>query len=129
MYTLYFDGCSKGNPGPAGAGYVIVNDEGEEMMSGRKFLGNATNNIAEYKALIFGLKNAVSNNITNLNVKGDSKLIIEQVTLRWKCKSENLKPLLKKCLEYVKLFDDVTFEWIPRDENKRADILCNLALP
>ncbi len=128
MYTLYFDGCSKGNPGPSGAGYVIMNDKGEEICSGSKSLGNATNNIAEYKALIYGLSNAVSNNIINLDVKGDSKLVINQVSLQWKCKAKHLKPLLKECLQLVRLLDNVTFEHIPRNENKRADILCNLAL-
>nr|QBK93949.1 MAG: ribonuclease H [Pithovirus LCPAC406] len=130
MYTLYFDGCSKGNPGPSGTGYVIIydDDDDKELYFGMEFLGHATNNVAEYKALIFGLKDAQKNNITQLVVKGDSKLIIKQVSLQWKCKAEHLKPLLKECLQLVKQIGKVTFEWIPRSENKRADNLCNLAL-
>ena len=129
MYTLYFDGCSKGNPGPSGAGYVIMNDEdGKELYFGMDFLGHTTNNVAEYKALIFGLKDAQRNNIVRLHVKGDSKLIINQVSLQWRCKADHLKPLLRECLQLIKQIGRVTFEHIPRNENKRADTLCNLAL-
>nr|QBK92957.1 MAG: ribonuclease H [Pithovirus LCPAC403] len=128
MYTLYFDGCSKGNPGSSGAGYSILDEDGKECSSGYEYLGDQTNNYAEYSALIIGLKEADNIFVKHLHVKGDSKLVIEQMSCRWKCRSKNLAPLYTSCINYLRKFNSVTFEHIPRNENKRADLLANMAV-
>jgi ribonuclease HI len=124
-YTLFFDGCAKCNPGPAGAGAVIYKNN-IEIWGDSKFVGTSeTNNVAEYSALIFGLRKALKLNINKIHVKGDSKLIIEQVKGHYKCKSDNLKEYYEKAKELSKKFDKISFEHVYRDFNKRADELSN----
>jgi len=79
-YTLFFDGCSKGNPGPSGAGAVIYDENNNEIAAILSFVGlKETNNVAEYSGLLLGLNEAIKKNISTLLVKGDSKLVIEQL--------------------------------------------------
>ena len=85
MFTLYFDGASRSNPGPASYGGVIY-ENGVERYTYKKYIGSTTNNVAEYKALLNGLLLAKEKSITRLAVYGDSKLVIEQVTGNWKSK-------------------------------------------
>ena len=124
MYSLYFDGCSKGNPGKAGAGFVIYLDD-VEVASGSKYLGKQTNNVAEYSGLILGLQKAFELGIVNLNVYGDSMLVIKQMMGKYKVNSPSIKPYYEKAKE-IKI--NATFSHIYREKNARADELANQAL-
>jgi ribonuclease HI len=127
-YKLQFDGCSKSNPGLAGAGAVIYNLD-EEISAQIHFVGNnATNNVAEYTGLIIGLKEAINLNVKTLLVQGDSMLVIKQMKGEYKVKSENLIHLYNEAKELEKMFDSIEFEHIYRENNKRADELSNLAI-
>ena len=128
-YKLQFDGCSKSNPGIAGAGCVIYNKLNEEISAKIKFVGNnKTNNFAEYVGLIIGLKEAINLNIKSLLVEGDSMLVIKQMKGEYKVKSTNLLDLYNEAKELEKKFEFVMFSHIYRDDNKRADELSNLAI-
>jgi ribonuclease HI len=126
-FTLNFDGASKGNPGLSGAGMVIY-ENGKEIWSSCKFVGYKTNNQAEYSALIFGLKGALSLGIKTLTVLGDSLLVINQVNNVYKVKSPILHELYKEAQSLKTEFDYIEFNHVYRDYNKRADELSNLAL-
>jgi ribonuclease HI len=125
QYVLFFDGCAKSNPGLAGSGAVIYKNN-VEIWGDSKFVGtNETNNVAEYMGLIFGLRKAVKLNISTIHVKGDSKLIIEQMKGHYKCKSDNLKDYHEKAKEIANKFTKITYEHVYREFNKRADELSN----
>lgn len=126
-FTLNFDGASKGNPGLSGAGMVIYRNN-EEIWSSCKFVGCKTNNQAEYSALIFGLKGALSLGIKTLSVLGDSLLVINQVNNVYKVKSPILHELYKEAQSLKTQFDYIEFNHVYREYNKRADELSNLAL-
>lgn len=127
-YKLQFDGCSKSNPGIAGAGAVIYKFS-EEISNKIKFVGNnSTNNVAEYTGLIIGLEEAITLGIKTLLVEGDSMLVIKQMKGEYKVKSSNLIDLYNKANELSKKFDNIYFKHIYRVNNKRADELSNLAL-
>lgn len=124
MYSLYFDGCSKGNPGKAGAGFVLYCGE-LEIATGSKYLGKQTNNVAEYSGLILGLQKAVEMGIEELNVYGDSMLVIKQMSGKFKVNSPSIKPYYEKAKE-IKI--NATFAHIYREKNAKADELANQAL-
>ena len=127
-YKLQFDGCSKDNPGIAGAGAVIYKFN-EEISSKIKFVGNnSTNNVAEYTGLIIGLKEAITLGIKKLMVEGDSMLVIKQMNREYKVKSTNLIDLYNQANDLSKQFDKIYFKHIYRENNKRADELSNLAI-
>jgi ribonuclease HI len=126
-YTLYFDGCSKGNPGKAGAGSVMYKD-GAEIWAKSEYLDNQTNNYAEYMGLINGLKYATSNDISKLTVYGDSMLIIKQMRGEYAVKSTNLMKLHSEAKNLKMSFKEVEFLHVYRDGNKRADELANMGL-
>ena len=140
IYTLFFDGCSKGNPGRSGAGAVIyyngnINEfdvgVGDEIWAEASFVGlKETNNVAEYTGLIRGLERAVEIGIRRLTVKGDSKLIIEQMKGAYQVKSANLMLHYSKAKKLASLtnFDKIDFIHVYRNENKRADELSNQGL-
>jgi ribonuclease HI len=127
-YTLYFDGCSKGNPGLSGAGAVIYLNN-DELWYDSKFISkNQTNNYAEYSGLVLGLKEAVKLKIKRLNVKGDSLLVIKQMQGKYKVNSPNIIPLFDEAKKLSGNFDFIQFAHVYREHNKRADELSNLAL-
>ena len=127
-YSLYFDGCSKGNPGPAGAGFVLYQGS-REILSKSEFISeHDTNNVAEYHALVLGLKKSLSYGIRRLTVYGDSLLVIKQVTGKYKVNSHNLKQYHDYAIELAKQFEFIRFEHVLREKNKRADELANLSL-
>ncbi len=126
-YTLNFDGCSKGNPGLAGIGVVIYN-KGIEIHSAYKFIGIKTNNQSEYSALIFGLQEAIKMEIDQISIFGDSQIVINQINGLFKIKSDNLLELNKEANELKKQFKYIEFNHVPREKNKRADELSNIAL-
>ena len=128
MYSLYFDGASRKNPGPASFGGVIYNESGEELDTYYKFIGTATNNVAEYCGLLAGLHRARDLNIKELKVFGDSNLIIQQVTGKWKVKNDNLRAIYNQIKEVEPFFTVITYQHVYRKDNKRADQLANIAL-
>lgn len=127
-YVLFFDGCSKGNPGKAGCGAVIY-ENNVEIFSKAVFVGKKeTNNYAEYMGLIVGLENAIIKKIKVLTVKGDSMLVIKQMNGLYKVKSPNLIPLFEFAKQLEIKFDKITYTHVYRNNNKRADELSNIAL-
>lgn len=128
-HTLYFDGCSKGNPGSAGAGAVIYNENGDHIYSISYFVGDKeTNNVAEYTGLIIGLQKAIQMNIKQLAVNGDSQLVIKQMKGLYQVKSPTLNTLYKQAKILEKQIDRVTYNHVYRKENAVADKLANAAL-
>ena len=127
-YTLFFDGCSKGNPGPAGAGAVLYHGN-TEIWSRSIFVGNnSTNNVAEYTGLIIGLHEAVNKNIKELIVKGDSMLVIKQMKGEYKVNSKDMQRLYENAKGFEKCFDKIVYEHVYRNYNARADQLSNEGL-
>lgn len=127
-YLMQFDGCSKGNPGKAGSGAVIYKNK-NEIWGKSLFIGDKnTNNEAEYIGLIIGLEEALNMGIQNLNVEGDSLLIIKQMKGEYKVKSENLYKLYEKAKKLEEQFISISYNHVYRDKNKRADALSNMAL-
>ncbi|MFK0279588.1 bifunctional RNase H/acid phosphatase [Streptomyces sp. NPDC090499] len=128
-FIVEADGGSRGNPGPAGYGAVVVDaTSGETLAEAAEYLGVVTNNVAEYRGLLAGLRAAHDLDPTaTVHVRMDSKLVVEQMSGRWKIKHPDMKPL---ATEASRVFpaDQVTYEWIPRAENKHADRLANEAM-
>ena len=123
-YTLYFDGCSKGNPGISGAGAIIFDNNGYKIYEKSIYVGDKiTNNIAEYNGLILGLNAAIDLKIKNLIIKGDSLLIISQMNGKYKINHN--KELYNKAIELKNKIDKTEFIHIYRDENILADKLAN----
>jgi len=124
-FVLFFDGCSKGNPGMSGAGAVIYKN-GIEIYNESVFVGTKeTNNKAEYTGLIIGLNEAIKRNIKNLNVKGDSEFVIKQMKGEYKVKSSNIIESYQTAKKLEKQFHSIKFEHVYRENNKRADQLSN----
>lgn len=127
-YVLMFDGGSRGNPGPSGAGYVIYCYD-EEIAYGFQYVGAATNNIAEYTGLICGLLAAAEIGIEKLVIKGDSLLVLNQLTGVWAIKAPNLVPLYDEAKGILaEYFPDAIVQHVKRAHNKRADELANNAM-
>lgn len=127
-YSLYFDGCSKGNPGLAGAGGVIYKND-VEILTYAYFLGNnKTNNEAEYSSLLMGIEEAIKIGIKSLYVYGDSQLVINQVLGKYKINSTKLKEYYNNINKKISFFDKIIFTHVLRNKNKRADELSNIAL-
>jgi ribonuclease HI len=128
IHTMYFDGCSKGNPGIAGAGATIYNNH-KEIWAGYSFVGKkSTNNEAEYNGLILGLQKAIEMNIPKLYVNGDSQLIIYQMSGKYKCNSRKLLPLYETAKNLEKNFEHIEYGHVLRKLNHRADELSNIAI-
>ena len=122
----YFDGASRGNPGEAGAGALLLDGGGSPLWTCAVPLGKKTNNEAEYMALLFLLEEADRREIAAA-IAGDSQLVVNQVTGRWKIKEPRLRELAERAIELLKKTGS-TLEWIPREENTAADRLSNEAL-
>jgi probable phosphoglycerate mutase len=128
VITAYFDGGARSNPGPAGYGVFVVDDQGAVLAELYEPLGTATNNVAEYRGLIAALQWAADRELKQLIVKGDSQLIIEQMRGNYKVKHEGLKPLYLRARLLVMQIGDVRFEHVRREQNTEADRLSNLAM-
>ncbi|MBP2320629.1 putative phosphoglycerate mutase [Kibdelosporangium banguiense] len=123
------DGGSRGNPGPAGYGAVVFDAATHEVLAERSAgIGMATNNVAEYGGLIAGLTAAADLGATEVEVRMDSKLVVEQMSGRWQVKHPAMQPLAAQARSLAGKFDRITFEWIPRERNKHADRLANEAM-
>ncbi|WP_060178267.1 bifunctional RNase H/acid phosphatase [Streptomyces sp. IMTB 1903] len=128
-FVVEADGGSRGNPGPAGYGAVVLDPaSGETLAERAEFIGVATNNVAEYKGLIAGLTAARDlASDAEVLVRMDSKLVVEQMSGRWKIKHPDMKPLAAEAARILPRAQ-VTYEWIPRERNKHADRLANEAM-
>ncbi|MFB1062834.1 ribonuclease HI [Natrinema sp. H-ect4] len=124
---VYFDGGSRGNPGPAGIGWVIVTGDGIVAENGET-IGTATNNQAEYEALIAGLEAARDYDYDEVHVRGDSELIVKQVRGEYDTNNPELREKRVTVHELLQSFDEWTLEYVPREANDRADGLVNEAL-
>ena len=133
-YILYTDGGSRGNPGPAGIGVVIVNEKGDVLKKYGEVIGETTNNEAEYTALIFGLKKLKQifgkgeMKKAQLEVKMDSELIVKQINHEYKIEEPNLQKLFLQVWNLMLDFGSIKFVSIPREQNKEADKMVNEAL-
>lgn len=123
------DGGARGNPGPAGYGAVVLDPVTEEVLAERaEGVGITTNNVAEYEGLIAGLRAAQELGATDVEVRMDSKLVVEQMSGRWKIKHPAMQPLAREAAGLVRDIGTVSFGWIPRERNRRADALANQAM-
>jgi len=127
-HTLRTDGGARGNPGPAGAGFVLEAPDGTVVRSGGRFLGETTNNVAEYEALIWGLKTALDEGVTEIEVRADSELVVRQVNGHYKCKNAGLVPLHRTACDLLRRFARSRVVHVRREENVAADELANAAM-
>ena len=127
MYKIYCDGASRSNPGEASIGVSIQYDE-QEVDTIAKKIGVATNNVAEYEGLRTALDYCDKNNLKNVQIYLDSLLVVQQVNGKYKVKSKNLKDLYNQCTDLIKKIDNLEIYHVPREQNKRADELANIAL-
>ncbi len=125
---LYADGAARGNPGPAGAGAVIVSPEGHIVAKVGKYLGENTNNVAEYMGLILGLKRAKAMGIKELEVLSDSELMVRQLNGEYAVKADHLRPLHEEAKALLKSFPEIAVRHIPREDNAAADEMSNRAI-
>lgn len=128
LYRLEFDGASKGNPGKAGAGAVLRYPDGSVAYTLKEGVGVATNNVAEYRALIRGLKVCLDKGIDRIHVRGDSNLVCMQVQDKWKTRNENIVELSKEAKELKAKFREFHIEHVLREFNSEADALANAAI-
>lgn len=127
---IQFDGGSRGNPGKAGSGVVVMNNR-QQRWEGYKYLGDMkTNNEAEYEGLIMGLQYVIHHGLGDkaIMIQGDSKLVINQLSGEWTCHSTNLIEKYNRAKALLQQCDKVTLSWIPRDKNQHADKLSNDAM-
>lgn len=125
---MFTDGAARGNPGPAAVGVVIEDDKGLRLRGLHRYLGKATNNEAEYQALIEGLKAAAEWKPERLELFLDSKLVVEQVNGSYRVRKPELQPLYQRAKELLGGFDEVVISHVEREKNRGADALANMAL-
>lgn len=125
--VLRTDGGSRGNPGPAGAGFVVEVD-GEIVCRGGRFLGSVTNNVAEYEALVWGLENVRELGHDEVTVFADSELLVKQVNGAYRVKNEGLKPLFVRALRLLREFAKWEVKHVRREQNTEADAMANEAM-
>jgi ribonuclease HI len=127
-WQLYTDGASKGNPGPAGAGWILVNERDSILVKDSKFLGEATNNEAEYEALILGLKHALSLGIEEIKIHMDSELLVRQLNGLYRVKNPRLAIYFQQVRDLLNKFSRYGIIHIPREQNRQADAMANVAI-
>lgn len=125
---LFTDGAARGNPGPAGLGVVIEDDQGLRLRGLCRYIGKATNNQAEYLAIIEGLRAVEEWKPDRLEVFLDSNLVVEQLAGNYRVKNSALAPLFRQARELLDRFPDVELKHVPREKNKGADALANKAI-
>lgn len=122
------DGGARGNPGPAAVGVSICNTDGDELDAIAQTIGATTNNVAEYTAVVIGLRRAAELGARQAEVRSDSMLLVEQLNGRYKVRKEHLRALVAEVRQAAEAFERVTFRHVPREQNVRADELVNQAL-
>jgi len=125
---IYIDGGSRGNPGPAGIGVVILDERGKKIKDIAKYIGETTNNIAEYNALLYGLEEALIIRADEILINMDSELVAKQLSGDYRVKDSNIKPLFERALNMLKSFKGFEIKHIKREKNKEADKLVNKAI-
>jgi ribonuclease HI len=125
--TVHIDGAARGNPGPAACAFVL-NRPGEPVVEHAELLGNATNNVAEYTALLAALEKAAELGVKSLRVFSDSELLVKQMNGEYRVKHPDLQNLYAEAQHLIKPFDSVALSHVRREQNKRADELCNEVL-
>jgi ribonuclease HI len=128
VHVAHIDGASRGNPGPASYAVVLCGPDGRTEWEMGKYLGRSTNNVAEYHALITALDYARAQGIARLLVRSDSELLVRQVQGRYRVKSPDLRPLHERAQKLARSLSFFTIEHVPRERNREADKLANLAL-
>ncbi len=126
--TIYTDGGARNNPGPAGIGCVFKNEKGATVATISEYIGEATNNQAEYKAVIAALKKAKELGTRELDFYLDSELVVKQLNREYRVKDKDLAPLFVQVYNATLGFKKIKFSHIPREENKEADRLVNMAV-
>ncbi len=126
--VIYIDGGSRGNPGPAACAFVLKDKKGKQLQAKAFFIGKATNNIAEYAAIIKALEAAKQFGAKEAAIYSDSELLVRQLDGRYKVKSENIAPLFQQAMDLLNDFEKWEIKHIPREKNKQADKLVNEAL-
>lgn len=127
-YTLFTDGAARGNPGPAGIGVVIRDATGAVVDEIAEYLGETTNNQAEYRALVRGLERAVALGADGVEVRADSELMVRQMLGQYKVKHPELKPLYEQAKGLVAKVAQFGIRHVPREQNREADALANRAI-
>jgi ribonuclease HI len=128
VWVVYADGASRGNPGPAAYGAVVIDPEGLVKQELSKTLGVTTNNVAEYRGLIAGLEAALEVGADTVEVRLDSELLVRQMNRLYRVKNAGLKPLHDQAQRLQERFNRIEFKHVPRAQNKLADALANKAL-
>src|SRR6188472_1070276 len=126
--TLEFDGGSRGNPGPAGIGVVVRAEDNTPLVTLGRFIGRATNNVAEYRALITAMEQAKKLGARKIIIRGDSELIIKQMRGEYRVKHPDMKLLYDEAQELIRQFDEAKIEHNLRHKNELADKLANMAM-
>lgn len=126
--NIFIDGASRGNPGPSGIGIVFCDDQDKAVKKLFKFIGNATNNVAEYSALIYAMQEALIDRYDDVKVKSDSELLTKQLTGEYKVKNENLRPYYDMFQHIARGFNRIEVISIDREKNSIADKLANKAI-
>ncbi|MBI3522058.1 MAG: ribonuclease HI family protein [Chloroflexi bacterium] len=126
--TLFADGGARGNPGPAAGGAVLLDEGGSVVAELGRFLGKATNNVAEYTGLIIGLEEALRRGADAVDVRMDSLLVVQQLKGVWKIRHSGLKPLAQRAQDLLAQFRGWSIEHVPRDGNALADAQVNRAI-
>ena len=127
-WTVFTDGASRGNPGPSSIGAVVYDADGKEVHTVSRRLGRATNNEAEYQAVIAGLEAALGLGGGSVDLRMDSQLIVRQLEFRYRVRNARLRPFFERVVELRRQFESFQVTHVPREQNKRADELANLAL-
>ena len=126
-YKLYVDGAAKGNPGDAGIGAILLDNEGNTVFSVGRYIGKATNNQAEYRGLILGLEKTLANGAKDVVVFTDSELMVRQITGQYRVKDAILKRNHARVCKLLESFRSFQIQYIPRQENREADRLASQA--
>jgi len=126
--VIYTDGGARGNPGPAASGVVIFNDQKKMIGEYSKFLGETTNNQAEYRAVLLALEKALELEGTEIVLYSDSELIVNQLNRKYKVKNKELSTIFVKIWNIAQKFDSVSYHHVPREKNKLADAQVNECL-
>ena len=125
---IFTDGAARGNPGPAGAGVYIIDANGNPVDEIAQFLGHATNNVAEYRALLLGMERARDLGARQVEIRADSELVVRQMRGEYRVRSPGLQPLFQRAQTLEKAFDVVEYVHVRRELNRDADRLANRAI-
>ncbi len=128
VLRLHVDGVSRGNPGEAGFGVHVTGEDGREVASLYGYLGRATNNVAEYQALLHGLRFALARGASSVEVYSDSELLVRQIGGRYRVKNPGLQPLHSEAKALLARFERARVQHVPRERNREADALANRAV-